>query len=79
MMRYVDRLVRALQTFCDDRASQATLGPILLGYNKDSSDESHSSTSWKALPRHKDEDQVELDVNRSFIYYPKGRPSVTLS
>jgi hypothetical protein len=25
-----------------------------------------------ALPRHADEEQVELDVNRSFVYYPKG-------
>lgn len=26
--------------------------------------------SWKELPRHRDEDQVQLDVNRAFIYYP---------
>ncbi|KAF3028426.1 hypothetical protein E8E15_006150 [Penicillium rubens] len=25
-----------------------------------------------ALPRHADEEQVELDVNRSFVYYPKA-------
>lgn len=30
------------------------------------------SISWRDLPRHRDENQVELDVNRSFIYYPKG-------
>lgn len=24
------------------------------------------------LPRHAEEDQVELDVNRSFVYYPKN-------
>lgn len=24
------------------------------------------------LLRHADEEQVELDVNRSFVYYPKG-------
>ena len=24
------------------------------------------------LPRHRDEDQVALDVNRSFVYYPEG-------
>ncbi|KAM3557047.1 hypothetical protein MY1884_004740 [Beauveria asiatica] len=28
------------------------------------------SGSWKELPRHRDEDQVQLDVNRSFVYYP---------
>lgn len=25
---------------------------------------------WNELPRHSDEDQVQLDVNRSFVYYP---------
>ncbi|KPM34081.1 hypothetical protein AK830_g12491 [Neonectria ditissima] len=29
-------------------------------------------TDWKNLPRHKDEHQVQLDVNRSFIYYPSN-------
>ena len=24
------------------------------------------------LPRHGDEDQVQLDVDRSFVYYPEG-------
>lgn len=28
--------------------------------------------SWEDLPKHHDEDQVQLDVNRSFIYYPNG-------
>ncbi|KAM3485803.1 hypothetical protein MY8738_001089 [Beauveria namnaoensis] len=28
------------------------------------------SDSWKELPRHRDEEQVQLDVNRSFVYYP---------
>lgn len=27
---------------------------------------------WATLPRHRDEDQVRLDVDRSFIYYPNG-------
>ena len=26
--------------------------------------------SWEELPRHRDEDQVQLDVNRAFVYYP---------
>ncbi|KAG4301758.1 hypothetical protein PCK1_001995, partial [Pneumocystis canis] len=29
-------------------------------------------TQWNLLPIHKDENQVQLDVNRSFIYYPKN-------
>lgn len=33
-----------------------------------------SDDSWKSLQRHRDEDQVELDVNRSFVYYPAGEP-----
>ena len=31
-----------------------------------------SRPSWRDLPTHRDEGQVELDVNRSFIYYPKS-------
>lgn len=27
---------------------------------------------WRNLPRHRDEDQVKLDVDRSFVYYPNG-------
>jgi hypothetical protein len=33
---------------------------------------------WRDLPRHKDEDQVQLDVNRAFIYYPNRQsPAVS--
>ncbi|UKZ46917.1 hypothetical protein TrVGV298_001128 [Trichoderma virens] len=28
---------------------------------------------WKELPRHRDEDQVQLDVNRSFVHYPSDQ------
>lgn len=35
--------------------------------------EAGSSQGWRDLPRHKDEDQVGLDVHRSFIYYPKSK------
>lgn len=31
-----------------------------------------SGIDWKELPEHREEGQVELDVNRSFVYYPKG-------
>lgn len=31
-------------------------------------------TPYTELPPHRDEDQVQLDVNRSFVYYPSGRP-----
>lgn len=51
----------------------ATQGPLLLGYRSEESGSAGFARSWRDLPRHKDEDQVELDVNRSFIYYPKSR------
>jgi len=31
-----------------------------------------SGIDWKDLPEHREEGQVELDVNRSFVYYPTG-------
>ncbi|EMR08526.1 hypothetical protein PNEG_03007 [Pneumocystis murina B123] len=31
-----------------------------------------SKIDWKLLPVHKDENQVQLDVDRSFIHYPKN-------
>lgn len=47
------------------------LGPVLLGYVSET-DGIDTLRSWRDLPRHKDEDQVGLDVNRSFIYYPQS-------
>ncbi|KAI9739255.1 MAG: hypothetical protein M1834_007468 [Cirrosporium novae-zelandiae] len=35
--------------------------------------------AWKYLPRHKDEDQVKLDVDRSFIYYPSDQSEKQLA
>ncbi|KAJ2973674.1 hypothetical protein NQ176_g6472 [Zarea fungicola] len=54
--------------------------PVLLGVSSpktDSDDEPLSSVHdkgdcWKELPPHRDEEQVQLDVNRSFVYYPNG-------
>ncbi|KAI9892869.1 MAG: hypothetical protein M1814_001028 [Vezdaea aestivalis] len=48
--------------------------PILLG--KLSAD---LFQDWRSLPRHRDEDQVKLDVDRSFIYYPRNQSSKDLS
>ncbi|KAK8011478.1 hypothetical protein PG990_010443 [Apiospora arundinis] len=33
---------------------------------------------WRELPRHRDEDQVRLDVDRSFIYYPNNASQADL-
>ncbi|QSZ34020.1 hypothetical protein DSL72_005600 [Monilinia vaccinii-corymbosi] len=57
----------------DDVRRQAW--PILLGCDSDHGDTKGNVTSWKELPKHGDEDQVALDVNRSFIYYPNGQTS----
>ncbi|KAJ8127394.1 hypothetical protein O1611_g6243 [Lasiodiplodia mahajangana] len=48
--------------------------PILLGFDADvtSDGSTKTSDSWEHLPRHRDEEQVKLDVDRSFVYYPNG-------
>ncbi|KAL2200395.1 rab-GTPase-TBC domain-containing protein [Corynascus similis CBS 632.67] len=58
--------------------------PILLGVspNHDKSEsnlDGTASASWETLPRHKDEDQVQLDVNRAFIYYPEHQTEAQLT
>lgn len=45
------------------------IGPLLLGC---STKVEHAIVAWESLERHRDEDQVGLDVHRSFVYYPKG-------
>ena len=49
-------------------------GPYILGYLQ-SPVEPKNPFAWRDLPRHKDEGQVKLDVDRSFIYYPKSTTS----
>jgi hypothetical protein len=49
------------------------IGPLLLGCDsQDNADQPQDDEKhdWKSLPTHADEDQVQLDVDRSFIYYP---------
>ncbi|KAM0354075.1 hypothetical protein ACHAPU_001110 [Fusarium lateritium] len=59
--------------------------PILLGLDPPSDDKEDplsaqdASGEWKHLPRHRDEDQVQLDVNRSFIYYPSNQSDTELA
>ncbi|CAH0001264.1 unnamed protein product [Clonostachys byssicola] len=38
----------------------------------------NSKTSWEDLPPHKDEAQVQLDVERSFVYYPRNKSDAEL-
>lgn len=49
-------------------------GPILLGCKAPDSpaEQKQSNQDWRNLTRHADEDQVQLDVDRAFVYYPKG-------
>ncbi|KZF23442.1 RabGAP/TBC [Xylona heveae TC161] len=48
--------------------------PILLGCKQSNkTTDKYNAEIWKDLPRHRDEDQVSLDVNRSFVYYPKDQ------
>lgn len=47
-----------------------TAWPILLGSTSLESN-SEKETPWEGLPAHRDEGQVQLDVDRSFCYYPK--------
>ncbi|KAF4985461.1 hypothetical protein FDECE_16544 [Fusarium decemcellulare] len=68
---------------CDALRRQAW--PILLGLDAPSDCQDDlgspetSSGDWKELPCHRDEDQVQLDVNRSFIYYPNNLSEAELS
>lgn len=43
--------------------------PVLLGFELL---EDEVEPDWRLLPQHKDEDQVGLDVERSFVYYPQN-------
>ena len=52
-------------------------GPLILGNAMeldDEKDDAEGLATWRSLPAHRDEDQVRLDVERSFIYYPNSKP-----
>ena len=50
-------------------ADRPSVGPLVLGVEPSPN---ISGIDWKELPEHREEGQVELDVNRSFVYYPTG-------
>lgn len=52
--------------------------PLLLGCDSESLTLGNDD-AWEGLPCHKDEDQVELDVNRAFVYYPNGQSEADLA
>lgn len=73
MIGALESLAETQGGFLDDEVRRQAW-PILLGVSngETSSSDEPDGGSWKELPRHKDEDQVQLDVNRAFIYYPCG-------
>ncbi|KAI1192221.1 rab-GTPase-TBC domain-containing protein [Nemania serpens] len=54
--------------------------PILLGFDAGatSGGSTETSASWRHLPPHRDEEQVRLDVDRSFVYYPNDNSQTQL-
>ncbi|KAI3338790.1 rab-GTPase-TBC domain-containing protein [Ustulina deusta] len=54
--------------------------PILLGFDAGAASDGSTeiSSSWSELPRHRDEEQVKLDVDRSFVYYPNDNSQAQL-
>ncbi|KAJ9636697.1 GTPase-activating protein gyp8 [Coniosporium tulheliwenetii] len=66
-------LATSLGGFVDD-GTRRTAWPVLLGsvagLGTIATDEDET---WRSLPRHRDEDQVRLDVDRSFVYYPNDQ------
>ena len=54
--------------------TEPSVGPLVLGVEP--SPNISGITDWKELPEHREEGQVELDVNRSFVYYPTGKVHV---
>ena len=64
---------------CEKTLTSIQSGPLLLGYSYEKLGQPAVNEDWRRLPRHKDEDQVALDVDRSFIYYPKSKLSSPVS
>ncbi|GAB7334017.1 hypothetical protein MBLNU13_g06112t1 [Cladosporium sp. NU13] len=60
------RLAASPGGFIDDEVRRI-VWPLVLGVEPNPN---ISSINWKELPVHREEGQVELDVNRSFVYYP---------
>ncbi|ETI28193.1 hypothetical protein G647_00642 [Cladophialophora carrionii CBS 160.54] len=56
--------------------------PLLLGFAPEDSRPVEQTRAnqehWRTLPRHPDEDQVQLDVDRAFVYYPKDESEQSL-
>lgn len=68
-----------LVTYVEDSREPCSLsctGPLLLGGTEATEEEKvklKDMKPWRSLAAHRDEDQVRLDVDRSFIYYPDSK------
>ncbi|KAJ9607328.1 GTPase-activating protein gyp8 [Cladophialophora chaetospira] len=56
--------------------------PILLGFHSEertAADQKQTiRADWRTLSQHRDENQVQLDVDRAFVYYPKDQSEQSL-
>ncbi|KAH8889786.1 hypothetical protein GQ53DRAFT_651850 [Thozetella sp. PMI_491] len=86
--RHLDKLRALAETsggFLNDDIRQQAW-PVLLGLASSDFDQegaaedvASNGSSWKELPRHRDEDQVRLDVDRAFVYYPNCQSEAELT
>ncbi|KAG6005860.1 hypothetical protein E4U21_007568 [Claviceps maximensis] len=61
--------------------------PVLLGLSSEPPEcnaesngcDTDGECDWGELPRHPDEEQVQLDVERSFVYYPTDKSEANMS
>ncbi|EME47695.1 hypothetical protein DOTSEDRAFT_69597 [Dothistroma septosporum NZE10] len=53
-----------------------TAWPVLLACGN--GPQQSNNVPWRSFERHRDEEQVQLDVNRSFVYYPEHETAARL-
>ncbi|KAG5925492.1 hypothetical protein E4U42_004230 [Claviceps africana] len=61
--------------------------PVLMGLSSEPHEcnagsdggDTDGECAWEKLPRHRDEEQVQLDVDRSFVYYPRDKSEADMS
>lgn len=52
-----------------DRILISLAGPVLLDCSETAQG---TDVNWRCLPEHRDEEQVQRDVDRAFVYYPNS-------
>ena len=74
-LRWVACNYYSFQIVTDRHNNDLDPGPILLQCSLE--DGGHDLSGWEDQPPHQEEGQVQLDVDRSFVYYPPGQKSRT--